>query len=276
MDAQKKKKKMIRKIIYYALLGIFAAVFIGSAVYLISYFSNSHKTTDLYSGLADIKSAALNSENTSNSQDPTDSGGSQQGDASPGSGILPEYQALYEMNSDIVGWITIPGTDIDYPVMQTPDNTDYYLYRDFNKEYNRWGCIYVRESCDVFTPSDNITIYGHHMKDGSMFADLDFFKEKSFWENHRTFTFDTIYEHHTYEIVAVFKTSANLGKGFSYHTFETASSEEEFNEFISTVKSLQFYETGVTAQYGDMLLCLSTCEYTLDNGRFVVVAKRIS
>ena len=114
------------------------------------------------------------------------------------------------------------------------------------------------------------------MKDKSMFAGLDNYKKKSFWEDHQTFTFDTIYEHHTYQVIAVFKTSAIAGQGFAYHTFNTAESEEEFNEFMATVHKLQMYDTGLTAEYGDMLLTLSTCEYTLEDGRFVVIAKRIS
>jgi sortase B len=114
------------------------------------------------------------------------------------------------------------------------------------------------------------------MKYGGMFAALDGYKRKSFWQEHQYFTFDTIYEEHTYQVIAAFKTSANLGQGFAYHTFNYAESEEEFNKFISTVRSLLMYHTGVTAEYGDMLLTLSTCEYTLDNGRFVVIAKRVS
>ena len=170
----------------------------------------------------------------------------------------------------------VPDTKINYPVMQTPKMKDYYLYRNFDKMGSDWGAIYAREVCDINAPSDNITLYGHHMMDGSMFAQLDFFKKKDFWETHQTFSFDTLYEHHTYQIIAVFKTSGTTGKGFPYHRFVNAKTEAEFNEFITTIKGMAFYETGLTAEYGDKLLCLSTCEYTQDNGRFVVVAKRIS
>jgi sortase B len=190
--------------------------------------------------------------------------------------MLPEYQLIYEMNTDMVGWITIPDTKINYPVMQTPDNKDYYLNRNFNKLWSDWGSIYALEACDINSPSDNVTLYGHHMKDGSMFAELDKFKQEYFWKTHQTFTFDTLYEHHTYQIWAVFKTSADLDEGFAYHQFTNADSEEEFDQYVATIKSMQFYETGITPQYGDKLLCLSTCEYTLNDGRFVVMAMRIS
>lgn len=197
-------------------------------------------------------------------------------DDGPYADILPEYRDAYALNNDLVGWIKIEGTNIDYPVMQTPGNKDYYLKHNFNKERSNWGCVYVRESCDVFTPSDNVTIYGHYMQDGSMFHDLHGYYYSSFYKEHPYIQFDTIYERHTYQIIAVFKTSANIGEGFAYHLFDYAQDKAEFDEYIDTVKSLRFYWTGVEAEYGDMLITLSTCEYTLDNGRLVVVAKRIS
>jgi len=279
MADQTKKKKIIRNVIYYGLLVIFAAIFIGSAIYIVDYFSQSSEAQDLYSDLAAIKNNAANAGNNTPTKpnhtgtDATDPSGSQ-------GGILPEYKDLYAMNNDLVGWITVPGTVIDYPVMQTPTYTDYYLYRDFNKAYSNWGTIYVRETCDVFTPSDNVTIYGHRMNDGTMFAALHKYLEKSFWEEHRTVIFDTLYEHHTYEIMAVFKTSANVGQGFPYHKFEVAKDQAEFDEFVKTAKELSIYDTGVDAEYGDMLISLSTCtkrtDYSVANGRLVVIAKRVS
>lgn len=188
--------------------------------------------------------------------------------------ILPEYLSAYEDNPDLVGWMIIDGTPINYPVMQSPDRTDYYLKRNFNGDYSEHGCLYVRESCDVFAPSDNLTIYGHHMKDGSMFAGLDNFRSRSFWETHPTIHFDTLYERHTYTVFAVFATTASVGEGFSYHLFEDAADQAEFDEFVATCKALSDYDTGITPQYGDKMICLSTCEYSQVNGRLVVVAVR--
>lgn len=188
--------------------------------------------------------------------------------------ILPEYAPVYEKNSDTVGWMQIEGTPINYPVMQTPDREDYYLNRNFNRENNAHGCLYVRETCDVFTPSDNVTIYGHHMKDGSMFSSLKRFCNKSFWEEHHSINFDTLYERHTYTVFAVFTTTASVGEGFAYHRFENAKDEADFDDFISTCKSLSLYDTGITPEYGDKIICLSTCEYTHVNGRLVVAAVR--
>ena len=275
MDQEKKKR--LKKILYFSLIGVLALVFIISAVYIANYLIDSSVQNSEYNELAQLVQS-IKDQQSGSTDSTVSSGGSPNATSGEDStsAILPEYQAIYEMNNDLVGWITIPDTKIDYPVMQTPNKPDYYLNHNFNKDWSEWGCIYARETCDINTPSDNITLYGHHMADGSMFAQLDKFKSSTFYKAHQTFTFDTLYEHHTYQIIAVFKTSAIVGQGFAYHLFDYADSEEEFNEFISTVKSLQYYETGITAEYGDMLLTLSTCEYTLEEGRFVVVAKRIS
>ena len=186
--------------------------------------------------------------------------------------VLAEYAQLLEMNSDLVGWVKIPQTNINYPVMQTPMMPQYYLYRNFYKERSDRGCIFAQEECDIDAPSDNVTIYGHCMKDNSMFADLTHYTRKSYWEEHPLVQFDTLYETRTYRIFAVFKTSGNVGQGFAYHTFVDAASEEEFTAFVDECKELAFYDTGITPEYGDKLLCLSTCEYTMANGRLVVVA----
>lgn len=282
-----KKKNKKKSLIYLALLIFFGAVFAFSAVYLIDYLVESKQQQEDYRDLADIvASIQANQATATQGTQPSDpstqpSGGEIQPSTQETQPvvleILPEYKDLYDLNNDLVGWIKVEDTKINYPVLQSStDNKDYYIDHDFYHRGRGCGAIYVRETCDVFEPSDNVTIYGHHMKDKSMFAGLDYYRDKSFWEKHKTFTFDTLYEHHTYEVIAIFKTSANTGQGFPYHRFENAEDEAAFDEFVNTVKSLQMYETGVTAEYGDKLVCLSTCEYTLNNGRLVVVAKRIT
>lgn len=194
-----------------------------------------------------------------------------------GNDFLPWYQELHNQNPDMVGWIQIEGSKINYPVMQTTeDNANYYLYKDFDKQQSVRGSIYAAEICDVFEPSDNITLFGHNMKDGSMFAYLGNYYQKSAWENNPMIFFDTLTESHVYKIFAVFKTSGTDNVGFAYHLMADAKDEAEFNKFVATCKELAFYDTGITPVYGDKLLCLSTCEYTIDNGRFVVAAVRIS
>ena len=269
--------------VYLILLAIFAAAFLISSVYLISYWTDSWKHQKEDSDLADVV-ASIKAEQASGNEatkpQPTYPTGvpiNPEETEPVAKDILPEYQPIFEMNNDLVGWIKVEGTKIDYPVVQSSmDNKNYYIDHTFEGEKKDRGAIYVRESCDVFKPSDNVTMYGHHMKNMTMFAGIDYYKKQSFWEEHQYFTFDTLYEHHTYQVMAIFKTSANPGQGFSYHQFENAASKLEFDEFVDTIKSLAMYDTGVTAEYGDKLVCLSTCEYTLDNGRLVLVGKRIS
>ncbi|MBQ7346222.1 MAG: class B sortase [Oscillospiraceae bacterium] len=191
--------------------------------------------------------------------------------------ILEHLQVIYDINNDMVGWIEIPGTDISYPVVQTPDSPNFYLRKDFtNKKYATCGTIYVREDCDVWAPSDNLTIYGHNMSNGTMFADLHGYEDKAFWEGHKEIYFDTLYEFHTYEIFAVFISSAKLDEGaFPYHLFDDAEDAEEFDRFVANCKELSLYDTGITPQYGDKLITLSTCDKSIEEGRFVVVARRV-
>ena len=282
-ESKKAGGPLWKKIAFYGVFATSLTVFIISALFIIRYMVDSGRQNNEYDDLAGILESIRATLPTETLPPETTGTTEPSGDIVEPTEpeptepvILPEYAPIYEMNNDLVGWITVPDTKINYPVLQTPDNPNYYLRRNFDKKRSDWGAIYVKEDCDVNAPSDNLTLYGHHMKDGSMFAGLDKFKKKAFWENHRTFTFDTLYEHHTYEIIACFKTTGNLDKGFAYHQMVNAESEEAFNEYISTIKKMAYYETGVTAQYGDKLLCLSTCEYTQTNGRFVVVAKRIS
>nr|MBQ8244026.1 class B sortase [Oscillospiraceae bacterium] len=190
--------------------------------------------------------------------------------------ILSPYESLYQQNNDMVGWLQIPNTKLKYAVMQTPDDSDYYLDHNFDKQKSDWGAIFAWGAADINKPSDNITLFGHNMKDGSMFATLNNYVHEYYWEDNSIIIFDTLYEYHTYKIFAVFKTNATLGEGFAYHQFVDAENEEEFNEFVATCKELAEYDTGITPKYGDKLISLSTCAYHEANGRLVVCAYRIT
>ena len=277
-----------------SLIVIFMLVFLVSAFFLGKYFWESRQQKGQYDQLAQIVEQAKQEKpqkdpiKETKPADPSDPAAPTQESTEPESElvlvidpatgasayVLPEYAQLYLMNTDLVGWITIDGTTVNYPVMQTPDRVDYYLYRDFFRKDSKHGCIYVREQCDVYN-SDNVVIYGHRMKDGSMFNNLLLYKERDYYEDRRYIQFNTLTERHTYEIVAVFTTVATES-GFGYHLFNDAANQEEFDAFIAQCKALSLYDTGVDAQYGDKLITLSTCEYSRDNGRMVLVAKQIS
>lgn len=273
----------MKKYLYTALIVVLLLVFGVSAFFVGRYVLEGRQQAQRFDELAQKKeqaaTVATQPQSTQPEQTPDATTDATQATTEPGEPtILPEYAELYEMNTDMVGWIKIEGTKVDYPVMQTPNETDYYLKRSFDKTYSERGSIYVREVCDVNAPSDNLTIYGHNMLDGSMFAVLHKYENKEFWEQNNLIFFDTLTERHTYKIFAVFKTSANLGEGFAYHKFVDAANEKEFDDFIATCKELSkkyYYDTGITPVYGDKIICLSTCEYTLgDNSRLVVAAVR--
>jgi sortase B len=190
--------------------------------------------------------------------------------------MMPGYAELHEQNPHMVGWIKIEGTKMDYPVMHSPDKPNFYLEHDFDGNKSARGCIYAREECDLFEPTDNITLYGHNMRDGSMFASLNAYVNKETWDYNSLIFFDNLYEAHVYQIFAVFTTTASVGEGFPYHQMDDAYDEEEFADFIRNCKDLQLYETGITPVYGDKIICLSTCEYSQENGRLVVAAVRMS
>jgi len=280
-----------KKIIYNIIIVVLALIFVGSAFMLGSYILETRQEKDRFDELAQLVQSATvptlpPTEPTQPADvvteptepEPTESPWVQV--AHPKTGelheVLPEYAELFRMNGDVVGWLEIPGTVINYPVMQTPDRRDYYLRRNFDGKYATGGCLYAREECDIFRPSDNITIYGHRMQNGSMFADLGKYKEESFAKEHSIVYFNTLRERHTYQVYAVFLTDASWGKGFQYHNYIDALEQSVFDNFTSTCKELSLFDTGVEAEFGDKFITLSTCDYYTTNGRLVVVAKRIS
>jgi len=184
-----------------------------------------------------------------------------------------KYQALYDQNEDFVGWIHIEGTAVDYPVMQSTEAPDFYLKHNFDKSYSDYGVPYLDEACATGL-SNNLVIYGHNMKNGSMFHDLLKYSATGFWEDHQIIRFDTLSQLSEYQVVLAFRFDTN-NETFRYNEF-TDMNEEEFIEFMEECRSRQLYDTHVAVEYGDELLTLSTCEYSYENGRFVVLAKKIS
>jgi len=202
--------------------------------------------------------------------------------------------ALYARNSDLIGWIRIDGTKIDYPVMQTPGDPEYYLHRDFNKEYSDSGTPFMdtgsvalpRPAADGAATLDvtwNWLIYGHNMKFGTMFHDLLKYESQEFREKHQTFTFDVFHpetdvtDSGEYEIFAVCRTKihAEESNAFSYYRYAGCTDEETFHEYAAGVKSESIYDTGIMPHFGDQLVTLSTCAYHVNEGRFYIVGRRI-
>jgi len=270
----------MKKKLYIAAIILFAVLFLVSAFLLIRYYVQINRSEKAYKELAQIKQMALQQ---AEEKAPVSESGEKQEPAfvevTDKNGepmlVLPEYAPIYELNKDAVGWIKIDGTNIDYPVVQRKESTDYYLYKDFYGKYNNQGTVYVREQCDVFAPSDNLTIYGHRTNAGTMFGALQEYKSKEFWQEHPYIQFDTLKEHHKYQIVAVFTIESTEDSNFPYHLFVDAADDGEFEQFVNNAKAIDLYDTGVTAVPGDKLITLSTCEGYGNLGRLVVVAKQV-
>ena len=256
------KKAQRRRSILLSVLGLCVVFSVG---YLIYYYSYYEKNDIEYSELSTLVKE--------------DSGGTveinytEKQDKPP---ILKKYETLYNKNKKLIGWLKIDGCGIDYPVMQTSNN-EYYLDHNYNQEYDKNGSLFLDKDCDAAFPNDNMIIYGHHMKSGKMFGNLNYYSKESFWEDNKEFTFDTIYETGTYAVMYVFRSKIYSEEEivFKYYQFIDATSENEFNSNMEEMANMSLYDTGVTASYGDKLITLSTCDSSEADGRFVVVAKKI-
>ena len=188
-----------------------------------------------------------------------------------------QLEELQKENEEIIGWLEIEGTNINYPVLQTSDN-DYYLTHNYKKEKASTGSIFLDKDFDLINGSSNYLIYGHRNKSGLMFEDLIKYAEEDFYKEHTKIRFTTNKDDSIYEILSVFysrvyyKSEQNV---FRYYYFVNANNEQEYNDFVNNAKKVSLYDTGVTAKYGDQLLTLSTCEYSQEDGRFAVVCKKI-
>lgn len=185
------------------------------------------------------------------------------------------YQDSFLANEDMAAWLVVPDTRIDYPVMWTPRDENYYLRRGFDGGSDQNGCLILDTDSCVDPITTNLIIHGHNMKSGAMFGELDKYKEESYFEEHREMLLYTEKGVHTYEVIAVFPSQVYLktDQVFKFYQFFQADTQEEFDDFYNNIMALSLYDTGVTAEFGDRFLTLSTCSYHVDHGRFVVVAR---
>jgi sortase B len=181
------------------------------------------------------------------------------------------FSSLYEQNNDMFGWISIDNTVIDYPVMQSVYDPDFYLKNDFNKNKNAHGSIYMDSNCSL--SSRNYILYGHHMKNGTMFASLNQFQTLEYYKEHSIIQFDTFGTLNDYQIIGAFKIPQ---KDISLlQDTLLLQTKTDYQNFMNYFNQHKFYDTGITCSYEDQYLTLMTCEYTNKNGRFFILAKRI-
>ncbi|MGN0395934.1 MAG: class B sortase [Coprococcus sp.] len=258
----------VKKVILNILIVVLLLVAVGSGSYIILYYYKSSKNEKKFDNL---KEEIV--------EDSVDNNGQPKYVKTKEDYILAKYKNLYDKNDDFVGWLKIDGTNIDYPVMYTPDDPDYYIHTDFDGEYSDSGTLFIDANANPRKEtSDNILIYGHNMKSGTMFHDLLSYESEDFYKGHKYITFDTLDEFGTYEVIGAMRTEVYADDDtahYHYYEFFNAADEEAFDEYVNLVKVNTPYTIETTATYGDKLITLSTCAYHSDNGRYIVVAKKI-
>ena len=258
---------------------IAALIFCTSIGILGWYFLNRHKEEQKVDELKDL----ITTEETKDTGNSTEELSSEE--ASNGLNyyliddviVQEKYKDIYLRNSDFIGWIKIDDTKVDYPVVYTPEDEDFYLRKNFDGDYSIAGTIFVAGGTDLYRPSENIILYGHQMTDNSMFGSIDKYEDEDYYKEHKYIKFNHLQEDAIYEVIAAYKTvSHNMNEydGFDVYGYVNLD-RDKFDYFVSESKKATKYNTS-DVKYGDNLIMLSTCSYHTANGRFVVLAKKVN
>lgn len=267
-------EKRLKNSILNVLLVIFILIFIGAAVSIGVYYARIRKGEEGFKAVRSLAGSGVE-------RDPEpekDYGDKASGtDAEQyrmtevkGKKVQEKFADLYRENGDFTGWLRIPDTGIDYPVMLTPGNEEFYLHRDFEKAYSYPGTLFLDTKSDP--GKGPVLIYGHNMKAGTMFHSLLSYEREDFYRKHRYFTFDTLQEDGTFEVVAAFRTDAKTEDSFPYGDFFALNTRDAFDEFLDACRKRTPYTTEAEPAFGSRLLMLSTCAYHTEEGRYVVIA----
>ena len=286
----KVKNKKLNKIIYF----LFTILIVLSSIYIMNFFSLKQEakeqskllnTINIYGEYqkrgteevsqniledeeekieseAEEKGETITTENTDEQNEETER--------------MLQVKELQEQNPDIVGWLEITNTNINYPVLQGTDNT-YYMTHNYKKQNSKNGSIFLDANYNWNIPSNNLLIYGHNLGNGMMFQELLKYEQESFYQEHPVIRFTTAKEDAEYEIISAFKSRVYYQSEknvFRYYYFINSKSEEEYNQFIKNAQNASLYPIDATASYGDQLITLSTCSYYVEDGRFAVVARK--
>ncbi len=259
--------KTFKKWLFRIIMTLCILTFLGSGGYLGFYYFQMKETRSEITDLQKLREEDDATPSTTSKKKVKDKKGRQ---------VSPRYQKLYEKNDDFIGWIQVKDTPINYPVMQTPKENEFYLHRNFYKKYDMNGLPFLDAKCDTDGENQNLFIYGHHMRSGLIFAHLLDFAKADFFQKHKTVVFDTLQEARNYQVVAAFYSQVNPpgSKEFSYYHYVGKLDKDQFSTYVEQVKKRSLYKTSVTPVYGDELLTLVTCAYHTTNGRFVVVCSR--
>ena len=286
-----KRKKHKTPALYYVVAVILIAVLAFSGYQALKiYLPQSKESGDFESvkeeaGVKDVTAQDILDQSASSNPDDTDNNTSDNQSDNPdtsGSQTVVNindhtpFQYLAEDNSDFVGWLSIEDTVIDYPVMKSSESDpEYYLHRDFDKNYSYSGTRFIGEGCNA--DSDAFVIYGHNMNSGSMFGSLDSYKSGSFALEHKDIVFRTQKENRVYRVFAAFQTSLQDDSDeFAYYRSVGKLNKAEYEDVLDNIQKMSLISLNEAPEYPEQIMFLSTCYYHTDEGRFVVAAYRIA
>ncbi|PAD68706.1 SrtB family sortase [Bacillus sp. 7586-K] len=249
-----KRKKSKTSSLQRVITIIFLGLFVFSGYKLLSIFYDYYENRKV---LAEIQEVYVPIKETKESRDDGE--------------IRTQFQDLLHINSDIVGWITIDDTSIHYPILQTSNNMD-YLQKNYKREETRAGSIFMDYRNSIQEVERHTILYGHRMKDGSMFGQLDKFLNQEFVNEHHQFYFDTLYKGYDVEVFSAYVTTTDF-----YYIETDFSSDTDYLQFLETIKQQSVVKTNTKLNANDQIITLSTCDYGLDRhkGRLVVHGKLV-
>ena len=256
-------KKKSGSTVYTLAMVVFGAMFLISAGLLIKRCIDDRRTENEFADLQSLIDTSAASQSTS------------AGETANPNGL--KFAALREKNADFIGWISIDGTNLDFPVMYAPTNKDFYLRHDFDKNCSVYGVPYLDENTTLGAnaESDNLIIYGHNMKTGTIFGCLTEYKKADYYQEHPYIEFDTVYGDARYEVFGAFAIDVVNDTSFVYNQYIDMD-DDTYNAYVNEVIARSDVDSGIRPSYGEQLLTLSTCEYSSENGRYVVVARRVA
>ena len=276
------KEKDDKDFVYTILYIIFMTIIIISALYIFKFYKMSNEATEESQLLNEIDLETQEKANNSSNDIETKNN---EADGNTSKNIennnivtterMLKVKKLQKENDDIVGWLEIEDTNINYPVLQGDDN-EFYLNRNYKKEKSEKGSIFLDAKYNWNIPSNNLLIYGHNIINGLMFQDLLKYESQDFYKKHPNIRFTTEKEDKEYEIISVFKSRVYYKAEknvFRYYDFINAKKEEDYMEFVKNAKKASIYDIEATAKYGDELITLVTCSYHIEDGRFVVIGR---
>ena len=286
----KVKNKKLNKIIYF----LFTILIVLSSIYIMNFFSLEQEakeqskllnTINIYGeyqkkGTEEVAQNILEDEEEKAESETKEKGETitteNTDEQNEETERMLQVKELQEQNPDIVGWLEITNTNINYPVLQGTDNS-YYMTHNYKKQNSKNGSIFLDANYDWNIPSNNLLIYGHNLGNGMMFQELLKYEQESFYQEHPVIRFTTAKEDAEYEIISAFKSRVYYQSEknvFRYYYFINSKSEEEYKEFVKNAQNASLYPIDATASYGDQLITLSTCSYYVEDGRFAVVGRK--